>query len=154
MKDKRDRKTAEIADARVLPTPTRQPYMSAEWFKDLQAVVAELGVTRTAQRMKTEKGRHVSRTNLSQFLHGLGEYRVGGRARPHLMEARYRQAFERITCPQLGESLTFAECRAHSSGPPPKHNPLRLTFWIACQGCSFKPATKGKQPHEQDSTDV
>lgn len=133
MKAKHDHVTPELGGPDLLPLPVQPAYMAAPWFAALRIEIERANVTAVAARMG------VSRVNLSLFVHGKGEYRVGGRAKPNLMEARYRRAFEQIVCPHTTSVVEVDDCRVIALRPAPTHNPLQLAHWQCCQRCPYRP---------------
>ncbi|XQM34228.1 HTH cro/C1-type domain-containing protein [Cupriavidus sp. H19C3] len=106
--------------------------MDTVWFADLRDQVRASTQAKVAERLG------VSRSTLTVFLNGSGEYGNGG-AKGDRFERRYREAFEQIPCPHTGETVGVTHCQAKALRSAPTHNPMQLNHWKACQVCAYKP---------------
>jgi hypothetical protein len=110
----------------------RPDYFNADWFAVLLTEVAATSVKHVAEKMG------VSRSTLSLFVNGSGLYGAG-KAKPDSMEVRFRQAFEKLTCPHTHKQVGIEHCREVALCRSPNHNPMKLMQWQACQQCQYKP---------------
>ncbi len=107
------------------------------WLELLQQAVAEhkRGIAGVAEQIG------VSRTSLSLVL--AGKYP----ARTDRIAAKVLDAYARIGCPHLGETITQAQCSGFATRTAPTNSPRDMRHWRACQGCPHKPATATGEEH-------
>lgn len=121
-------------------TNTLPAYFKLDWFKSLKAEIDVTSVTAVALKIG------VSRTTLSIFIHGKGLY-GSGKASSVNMETRYRQSFEKLTCPHTNEQVGIDHCRDNALRSAPTHNPRQMQQWQACQQCKYKPQPVASGEH-------
>lgn len=120
-------------------------YFSAPWFQVLKSEIAASNITKVAEKIG------VARTSLSVFMNGSGLY-GSGKASPRNMEIRFRQAYEKLSCPHTQKQVGIEHCRAVALCSPPNHNPLKMMQWQACQQCQYKPQPAAQQAAEVQAT--
>lgn len=120
-------------------------YFSAPWFQVLKNEIAASNITKVAEKIG------VARTSLSVFMNGSGLY-GSGKASPRNMEIRFRQAYEKLSCPHTQKQVGIEHCRAVALCSPPNHNPLKMMQWQACQQCQYKPQPAAQQAAEAQAT--
>jgi len=121
--------------------------MLTDWYAGFCRAVETFGAAEVAKRMG------IGTSTVYVVKNGVGKYGKGT-ATTAVIEQRYRQTFEQITCPYTGKSVGIEICRENALRTVPTHNPLKLNQWKACQDCKFKPIKQRpfqpRKPHNQD----
>lgn len=78
----------------------------------------------------------VSRTTISLVLND--KYP----AKTEKIEAKVMDAYARVECPHLAETIGINACRGHALRTAPTNSPREMRHWRACQSCACKPEEK------------
>ena len=78
----------------------------------------------------------ISRTSISLALNG--KYP----AKTDKIAAKVMEAYARVDCPHLIETISINACRTHALRMAPTNSPREMRHWRACQTCTCKPEEK------------
>lgn len=101
-----------------------KPLVCKEWQKLVYDRIEQLG---SIQAVADEIG--YARSSLSLALRN--KYK-GSTAK---LEEKVFSVLSQVQCPFLGESISFAQCKAYCKREAPTHNPAEMRHWRVCQGC-------------------
>lgn len=78
----------------------------------------------------------ISRTAISLAING--KYP----AKTDKIAAKVMEAYARVDCPHLSETISINTCRAYALRTAPTNSPREMRHWRACQTCACKPEEK------------